>query len=78
MSNKSSWLGSVALSAMVLACAPALQAKEWTSVNIATEGAYEPWNLTLPGGKISGFGRSFMNAGICCGAFLSGISLRTA
>ncbi|WP_178129759.1 MULTISPECIES: transporter substrate-binding domain-containing protein [Pseudomonas] len=61
MSKKSSWLGSVALSAMVLACAPALQAKEWTSVNIATEGAYEPWNLTLPGGKIGGFEPELMD-----------------
>lgn len=32
-----------------------VSAKEWTSVRIATEGAYEPWNLTLPGGKIGGF-----------------------
>ncbi|MDR6676132.1 transporter substrate-binding domain-containing protein [Pseudomonas oryzihabitans] len=32
-----------------------VQAKEWTSVKIATEGAYEPWNLTLPGGKLGGF-----------------------
>nr|WP_227791666.1 transporter substrate-binding domain-containing protein [Burkholderia sp. BE17] len=31
------------------------QAKDWTSVTIATEGAYEPWNMTLPGGKIGGF-----------------------
>ncbi|MGF6774145.1 octopine/nopaline transport system substrate-binding protein [Paraburkholderia sp. GAS199] len=30
-------------------------AKDWTSVTIATEAAYEPWNMTLPGGKISGF-----------------------
>lgn len=30
-------------------------AKEWTSVRVATEGAYEPWNLTLPNGEISGF-----------------------
>jgi octopine/nopaline transport system substrate-binding protein len=49
---------------MVLACAPALQAKEWTSVNIATEGAYEPWNLTLPGGKIGGFEPELMDV-IC-------------
>ncbi len=33
---------------------PAL-AKDWTTVTIATEGAYEPWNLTLPGGKLGGF-----------------------
>lgn len=30
-------------------------AKEWKSITIATEGGYEPWNLTLPGGKLSGF-----------------------
>jgi octopine/nopaline transport system substrate-binding protein len=30
-------------------------AKEWTSVTIATEGAYAPWNITLPGGKLGGF-----------------------
>jgi len=33
----------------------AVQAKEWKSVTIATEGSYEPWNLTLPGGKLGGF-----------------------
>lgn len=31
------------------------QAKEWTSVVIATEAAYEPWNMTLPSGAIAGF-----------------------
>jgi len=31
------------------------QAKEWTSVTIATEAAYDPWNLTLPNGQIGGF-----------------------
>lgn len=30
-------------------------AREWTSVTIATEGAYAPWNVTLPGGKLGGF-----------------------
>jgi octopine/nopaline transport system substrate-binding protein len=30
-------------------------AKDWTSVRVATEGAYEPWNITLPNGEISGF-----------------------
>lgn len=39
----------------ILACAAPAQAKEWKSVTIATEGAYEPWNLTLPGGKLGGF-----------------------
>jgi len=30
-------------------------AKDWTTVRVATEGAYEPWNSTLPNGEISGF-----------------------
>ena len=38
-----------------LACTAPAQAKDWKSVTIATEGAYEPWNLTLPGGKLGGF-----------------------
>lgn len=55
MSKKISWFGCVAVGAAVLAFMPGVQAKDWKSVNIATEGAYEPWNLTLPGGKIGGF-----------------------
>lgn len=31
------------------------QAKEWQSVTIALEGAYEPWNLTKPDGTLDGF-----------------------
>ncbi|EIK95509.1 extracellular solute-binding protein family 3 [Pseudomonas sp. M47T1] len=30
-------------------------AKEWTTVRVATEGAYEPWSTTLPNGEIAGF-----------------------
>lgn len=59
--KKSNWLGSVAVATLVMASASGLQAKDWTSVNIATEGAYEPWNLTLPGGKISGFEPELMD-----------------
>jgi len=55
MAQKFGLLGSLALSAALLAGMPLAQAKDWTSVNIATEGSYEPWNVTLPGGKISGF-----------------------
>ncbi|WP_397449779.1 transporter substrate-binding domain-containing protein [Pseudomonas sp. NA-150] len=55
MSKKLGLLGFVAIGAAALAFMPVVQAKDWTSVNIATEGAYEPWNLTLPGGKIGGF-----------------------
>ncbi|RDU94583.1 transporter substrate-binding domain-containing protein [Trinickia dinghuensis] len=46
------WIGAVL--GMAVLAGPA-QAKEWTSVTIATEGDYAPWNLTEPGGKLSGF-----------------------
>lgn len=42
----------------------AVQAKEWKSITIATEGSYEPWNLTLPGGKLGGFEPELM-ANLC-------------
>ncbi|MEB0080094.1 transporter substrate-binding domain-containing protein [Pseudomonas sp. CCI3.2] len=61
MSKKISWFGFVAVSAAALAFMPVVHAKDWTSVNIATEGAYEPWNLTLPGGKIGGFEPELMD-----------------
>lgn len=32
-----------------------VQAKEWTNVTIALEGAYEPWNLSNPDGSLDGF-----------------------
>ncbi|WAB86706.1 transporter substrate-binding domain-containing protein [Pantoea agglomerans] len=38
----------------LLLCGVSAQAKEWKSITIATEGSYEPWNLTLPGGKLGG------------------------
>jgi len=31
------------------------QTKTWTSVKIATEGAYAPWNFQEAGGKLAGF-----------------------
>ncbi|MDB5984613.1 MAG: transporter substrate-binding protein [Pseudomonas sp.] len=45
-------------------CAAVTEAKEWHSVTIATEAAYEPWNLTLPGGAIGGFEPELM-ADLC-------------
>jgi octopine/nopaline transport system substrate-binding protein len=45
-------------------CASASEAKEWTSVTIATEAAYQPWNMTLPGGAIGGFEPELM-ADLC-------------
>ena len=41
--------------AAALAAAPAAFAKEWKTVVIGMEGAYEPWNLTDSSGKIVGF-----------------------
>jgi len=38
--------------------------KTWRSITIATEAAYAPWNLTLPGGKIGGFEPELM-ADLC-------------
>lgn len=32
-----------------------VEAKDWTTVTIALEGAYAPWNLTNPDGTIGGF-----------------------
>ncbi|WP_218626624.1 transporter substrate-binding domain-containing protein [Pseudomonas sp. dw_358] len=61
MSRKIAWWGSAVFGLAVVAGLPLAQAKEWTSVNIATEGSYEPWNLTLPGGKISGFEPELMD-----------------
>lgn len=39
----------------LLLCSVGTTAKEWKSITIATEGGYKPWNLTLPGGELSGF-----------------------
>ena len=48
----------------LLLCGSTVNAKEWKSITIATEGGYEPWNLTLPGGKLSGFEPELM-ANLC-------------
>jgi octopine/nopaline transport system substrate-binding protein len=50
--------GRLALLAVGIAMAPALahaQAGQVTSLKIATEGAYAPWNFTGAGGKLEGF-----------------------
>src|SRR5260370_20601111 len=41
--------------AAALTFAPAAQAKDWKTVVIGMEGAYDPWNLTDSSGKIVGF-----------------------
>lgn len=43
------------VAAMAVAIAPAAFAKDWKTVVIGMEGAYEPWNLTDSSGKIVGF-----------------------
>ena len=48
-------LGFSAAFAAALAFAPAAFAKDWKTVVIGMEGAYEPWNLTDSSGKIVGF-----------------------
>src|SRR4051812_32963903 len=50
--------GRLALAALGVALAPALaqaQDGKWSTVRIATEGAYVPWNFTGAGGKLEGF-----------------------
>jgi octopine/nopaline transport system substrate-binding protein len=45
----------VAAAALLCAFAGSAQAKDWKTVVIGMEGAYEPYNLTDPSGKIVGF-----------------------
>jgi octopine/nopaline transport system substrate-binding protein len=50
--------GRLAFVALSLALVPALahaQDGKWSTVRIATEGAYVPWNFTGPGGKLEGY-----------------------
>jgi octopine/nopaline transport system substrate-binding protein len=41
--------------ALIVGLASTAMAKDWTSVRIATEGAYPPWNSTDASGKLIGF-----------------------
>lgn len=54
---KLSRIAAAALMALGLAPAviPAAQAKEWTKITIATEGAFPPYNMTQPDGTLAGF-----------------------
>jgi len=45
----------IALGGMLAATGAFAQGKTWTTVKIATEGAYAPWNFTAPGGKLEGY-----------------------
>jgi octopine/nopaline transport system substrate-binding protein len=46
----------VAIAASLFFASGALaQTKDWSSIKIATEGAYKPWNFTDPSGKLVGY-----------------------
>ena len=45
----------IAAASLLFAIAGSAQAKDWKTVVIGMEGAYEPYNLTDPSGKIVGF-----------------------
>ncbi|WP_207462730.1 lysine/arginine/ornithine ABC transporter substrate-binding protein [Azospirillum sp. SYSU D00513] len=45
----------LALGVVLSVAGGAAEAKDWKKVRIATEGAYAPWNMTDPSGKLIGF-----------------------
>ena len=45
----------VAAASLLFAIAGSAQAKDWKTVVIGMKGAYQPYNLTDPSGKIVGF-----------------------
>lgn len=51
------WMGCAAalVAALLLVSGASAQTKDWSTIRIATEGAYKPWNFTDPSGKLIGF-----------------------
>ena len=49
---KKTLISTAILALATLMSVPAVQAKEWKTVTIGLEGAYEPWNLTKPDGTM--------------------------
>lgn len=43
------------IAAVVLAGTATAQTKDWSTIRIATEGAYKPWNFTDASGKLVGY-----------------------
>lgn len=43
------------VAALLLVSGASAQTKDWSTIRIATEGAYKPWNFTDPSGKLIGF-----------------------
>ena len=52
---KKTFASAALLALATFLAAPAVQAKDWKTVTIGLEGAYEPWNLTKPDGTLDGF-----------------------
>ena len=50
------------LAAILLAVAPDADAKDWTHVTIATEGAFPPYNFHAPDGSLAGFEIDYAHA----------------
>ena len=48
-------LSLAAIAAISVASISSASAKDWQTVRIATEGAYPPWNMHTPDGKLVGF-----------------------
>ncbi|MNZ57171.1 Octopine-binding periplasmic protein precursor [compost metagenome] len=55
MKNKKIRFAACSLLMMFASYSLTSQAKDWDSIQIATEGVYEPWNRTLPDGSFDGF-----------------------
>jgi octopine/nopaline transport system substrate-binding protein len=55
MSKASNHFSAVALATLLTVAAGGAAAKDWSSVRIATEGAYPPWNQTDTSGQLVGF-----------------------
>ena len=56
MSKGTARLGTLLLATLLSASvSTALQAKEWKSIRIGTEGAYPPFNFMSPSGEVQGF-----------------------
>jgi octopine/nopaline transport system substrate-binding protein len=51
------WMGCAAalVASLLLVSGASAQTKDWSTIRIATEGAYKPWNFTDPSGKLIGF-----------------------
>jgi octopine/nopaline transport system substrate-binding protein len=48
-------IGALAVAAALALAGSAAIAKEWTHVNLGSEGAFPPWNMIGPDGKLAGY-----------------------